>query len=105
MITAPVTFEQQVYGASDRFVTELSALSQEPHLQDAIAKMVTRDLCWGLVAKLDVSEYELADDLEVMADVLRQHAQQKRANVTAPAPAGTQIPPPCTTDLFAGAET
>lgn len=51
----------------------LKPLSSDPYVVDAIMKITLRDLCHEFLV-LDVSGYEIADHLEVMAEVMRAKA-------------------------------
>ena len=65
--------EEEVQAAVDVFIGSLAALSQEPYIKDGIAKMAVRDVTWGLVHRLGISQYDLEEDLRGMADVVKDH--------------------------------
>lgn len=65
------------------FVGEfLRPLSSDPYVVDAIMKITLRDLCHEFLV-LDVSGYDIADHLEVMASVMREKAADQRSNPVA----------------------
>ncbi|WP_148293882.1 hypothetical protein [Azospirillum sp. B4] len=56
---------------------ELGAMNSDPYVREAIMKLAIRALSWGLLEDLNPLPDQLADDLSLMADVIREHGQEE----------------------------
>lgn len=53
----------------------VSELVTDPYLREAVMKIVVREFSWAILAKFP-DKYELAEQLELMADVIKNHADE-----------------------------
>jgi hypothetical protein len=60
--------------ASHDFVAALSKLNEDPYVREAIMKIAVREVAWALLDAFK-DKYELADQLEGMAGVIREHKE------------------------------
>ena len=56
---------------------ELGALNNDPYVREAIMKLAVRAFCWGFLEDLELLQHDFADDLALMADVIRDHEPEK----------------------------
>ena len=62
--------------ASRTFVHEIGKLNGDPYVREAIMKLAVRDVTWAMLEVFD-DQFGLADQLETMADVIRNHREEK----------------------------
>jgi hypothetical protein len=77
-----MALDETVIKATEEFIDKLSGLSHEPYLREGIMKMVVREMTWALNEKLE-GGYELADQLEGMAELLREKLHSEGADKAA----------------------
>ena len=54
------------------FAEDLTSLSGDPFVRDAIMRMVVRDISWALLEKFR-DKYGLAEQLGIMAEVIQSY--------------------------------
>jgi len=50
----------------------VSGLGSDPYIREALMRIGVREFSWALLAKFP-EKHELAEQLEIMADVIRNH--------------------------------
>jgi hypothetical protein len=66
--------EKVVLNQAETFATSIASTSgSDRNLQEAVLKMAIRDVCWALLEAFPDEKYELADMLELMAGLVREH--------------------------------
>lgn len=69
--------EDQVNAIVDAAVERLGQISEDAYFRDAVMKAALREICHKF-AELGVSRDDIADHLDVMADVMRDLAREDR---------------------------
>lgn len=68
------TLDEQVDDLVDHMTDQFVGLSEDPYFREAIMKAAIRRICHQAHQKLEVSAYDIADHLDVMAEVMRDEA-------------------------------
>jgi hypothetical protein len=71
--------DDAVAEASHAFVEQLGKLNSDPYVREAVMKLAVREVAWAMLDTFD-DQQGLADQLETMADVIREHKHRKNAN-------------------------
>mgnify|MGYP003628510298 CR=1 FL=1 len=65
--------EERISSLADEFARQVSLLSTDPIFYEAFMKAAIRDFSWSLVAYFPDSQFEIADQLDLMSSVVRDH--------------------------------
>ncbi|KAA0682220.1 hypothetical protein [Roseomonas genomospecies 6] len=68
-------FEDRIADAVSACVDTVSELAADPYFREAVMKTAVREFSWAILAKFP-DKYGLAEQLEVMADVIKNHEDE-----------------------------